>query len=111
VKAAAAEVKAGSPSEDPESVHWAPPSLSGPIFTIRRHRLRSIADWRVRRLHAPRISTRHHVRVLALRKVRRILTVFRPPYISQGFVIRPGFSVKVDPFHWRKTTPFSQTGK
>ena len=34
-----------------------------------------------------------------------------PDYMSHGFVIKPEFSVKVDPFHWRKTMPFSQTGK
>ena len=35
----------------------------------------------------------------------------RPDYISQGFVIRPAFSVSADPFQWRKTIPFNQIGK
>ena len=35
----------------------------------------------------------------------------RPDYMSQGFVISPVSSVSVDPFQWRKTMPFSQTGK
>jgi hypothetical protein len=35
----------------------------------------------------------------------------RPDYMSQGFVISPVSSVSVEPFQWRKTMPFSQTGK
>ena len=31
-------------------------------------------------------------------------------YILQGFVIRPLFSLKLDPFHWRWTMPLSHVG-
>jgi hypothetical protein len=79
VKAAAAEVKAGSPSDDPQPVYWASPSLSDPSSPFAGTDGARSADWRVRGLHALRISTRHDVRVLALREVRGILTVFAPP--------------------------------
>jgi hypothetical protein len=111
VKAAAAEVKAGSPSDDPQPVYWASPSLSDPSSPFAGTDGARSADWRVRGLHALRISTRHRCAGSRPSGGSWNSYGFRPTYISHGFVIRPGFSVKDDPFHWRKTTPFSQTGK